>query len=68
MTTIDHKRRLRLLAGMVNTTFYLFVGLNDRGMVFFVCEQAPLLTLKSHKLTARCPICSVQNPLKDRMR
>jgi hypothetical protein len=67
MMTID-QRRLRLLVGNgPDTTFHLFIGSNNRGMVFFVCEQAPLLTLKSHDLPARCPICCAQNPLNDRM-
>ena len=67
MPTIDHTRRLSLLVGNVpHSMFHLLVGNNEKGMVFFVCEQAPLLTLQSHDLPARCPICCAQNPLKDR--
>lgn len=37
---------------------------NAAGMLFFACEQAPLLTLQSHGLPTHCPICSNRNPLR----
>lgn len=73
MTTIDNNQRLTLLVeNSPSTTLHLILGNilgnNHRGMVFFVCEQAPLMTFKSHGLPARCPICCTQNPLKSRTR
>lgn len=69
MTTIDNNQRLTLLVeNSPSTTLHLIVGNNHRGMVFFVCEQAPLMTFKSHGLPARCPIRCTQNPLKSRTR
>jgi hypothetical protein len=65
MTTIDNNQRLTLLVeNPPSTTLHLIVGSNERGMLFFACEQAPLLTFKSHGLPARCPICCTQNPLQ----
>ena len=67
MTTIDNNQRLTLLVkNTPSTTLHLIVGSNEREMVFFACEQAPLMTFKSHGLPARCPICCTQNPLKGR--
>jgi len=65
--TIDSNQRLTLLVeNHPSTRLHLLVGKNDLGMVFFACEQAPLLTFKSHGLPARCPICCMQNPLQGR--
>jgi hypothetical protein len=67
MTTIDNHKRLTLLVkDSLGTTLHLIVGNNQRGIVFFACEQAPLLTFKSHGLPVRCPICCAQNPLMGR--
>ncbi len=67
MTTIDNRHRLTLLVdNRPSATLHLIVGNNQRGMVFFACEQAPLLTFKSHGLPVRCPICCAQNPLRGR--
>lgn len=65
MTRIDNGLRSAVLVEHIpNQIFHLVVGNDDRGMVLFVCEQAPLLTLKSHHLPTRCPICSTKNPLE----
>jgi hypothetical protein len=44
-------------------TLHLIVGNSKAGGVFFVCEQAPLMTFQSHGLPSRCPVCAAQNPL-----
>jgi hypothetical protein len=67
MTTIDNHHRLtHLVKDSPGRTLHLIVDNNQRGIVFFACEQAPLVTFKSHGLPARCPICCTQNPLKGR--
>jgi hypothetical protein len=64
MAIIDNNQRLTLLVeNSPSTMLHLLVGNNDRGMMFFACEQAPLLAFKNHGLPARCPICSMKNPL-----
>jgi hypothetical protein len=40
---------------------HLIAGRNEIRTVFFVCEQAPLMTLQSHGLPIRCPICSMSS-------
>jgi hypothetical protein len=32
----------------------------------FVCESQPLLTLRSHGLPTRCPLCRQENPNRQR--
>jgi hypothetical protein len=64
MQTIDNNRRVAVL--MKNApcvTLHLIAGGGERGMVFFACEQAPLMTFQSHGAPSRCPVCSSQNPL-----
>ena len=43
---------------------HLIAKSSEAGMLFFVCEQAPLLTLQSHGLPTHCPICSNRSPLR----
>jgi hypothetical protein len=62
-TIVNNQRITFLVEKNAGTAFHLLVGSNDRGMVYFVCEQAPLLTLKSYGLPVRCPICRTENPL-----
>ena len=65
MPTIDNKLRLAVLVkNAPSTRLHLIVGSNDRGMVFFCCEQSPMLTLQAYGLPARCPICGKENPLR----
>jgi hypothetical protein len=35
----------------------------DRNQYAFVCESQPLLTLNSHGLPKRCPLCSQYDPI-----
>ncbi len=64
MTTNADNQRLTILVKQApSATLHLFVGNSKRGMVFFACEQAPLMTFQSHGLPSRCPICGIQNPL-----
>jgi len=45
MPTIDNNQRLAaLVKNAPSTTLHLIVGSGERGMVFFACEQAPLMT------------------------
>jgi len=63
--TIDNNLRLPVLVkSTTSTTFHLVVGNSEGGMLFFACEQAPLMTLQSYDLPSRCPVCSDQNPLR----
>ena len=65
MPTIGDNQRLAVLVkNAPSTPLHLIVGKSKRGMVFFGCEQAPLMTLQSHGLPSRCPVCSNQNPLR----
>ena len=65
MPTIDNNKRLAVLVkNALSATLHLFVGFDERGMLFFACEQAPLCTIQSYGLPARCPICAIQNPLR----
>jgi len=34
----------------------------SRNRYAFVCEAKPLLTLTSHGLPTRCPLCGLENP------
>jgi hypothetical protein len=43
--------------------FHLIVGSDKAGMVFFACEQAPLMTIQNAGPPTRCPICGIHNPL-----
>jgi hypothetical protein len=64
MPTSDSNQRLAVLVkNAPSTTLHLNVGNNQRGIVFFACEQAPLMTFQSFGLPSRCPVCSIQNPL-----
>ena len=63
-TRANNRPRALLVENGSSTKFHLLVGRDDRGMLQFVCEQAPLLTLKSHGSPVRCPICGAQDPLK----
>lgn len=62
-TRVEKKRLTVLVRRTPSTTLHLIVGGTVRGMVFFACEQAPLLTFQSSGLPARCPICGMKNPL-----
>jgi hypothetical protein len=65
MPTIDNNRRFAVLVKNAPCApLRLIVGSGERGMVFFACEQAPLMTFQSHALPSRCPVCSSQNPLR----
>jgi hypothetical protein len=65
MPTNRNNQRLALLVRIASSaTLHLIVGSSERGLVFFACERAPLLTLQSHGLPSRCPVCSNQNPLR----
>jgi hypothetical protein len=44
-------------------TLHLITGSTRRGMVTFVCEFS-VMTIHSHGLPARCPICGIRNPLR----
>jgi hypothetical protein len=69
MTTSVNNQRLTLLVeSSPSATLHLLVSKNDRGMIFFACELAPLSTFQSHGLPARCPICSSSNPLQGESR
>ncbi len=35
----------------------------DRNQYSFVCEAQPLLTVTSHGLPKRCPLCTQDNPI-----
>jgi hypothetical protein len=64
MPTSDNNQRPAVLVkNAPSTTLHLFVSNNERGTVFFACEQAPLTTFQSYGLPSRCPICRTQNPL-----
>ena len=63
-TRVNNQPRALLVENGSSAKFHLLVGRDDRGMLQFVCEQAPLLTLKSHGSPIRCPICGAQDPLK----
>jgi len=62
-TRIEAARILALVGKAPGAMLHLVVRSNERGMVIFVCEQAPLLTFQSDGLPARCPICGTKNPL-----
>lgn len=65
MPTInDNQRQAVLVKNAASATLHLFVGKSESGMVFFACEQAPLMTFQNHGLPSRCPVCSTQNPLR----
>jgi hypothetical protein len=64
MPTIDNNQRLAVIVkNAPSTTLHLIVGSSERGMVFFACEQAPLMTFQSYGFVNRCPICQQENPL-----
>ena len=65
MPTSNNNQRVAVLVkNAPSTTLHLNVGNNERGTVFFACEQAPLMTFQSHGLPSRCPVCCNQNPLR----
>ena len=65
MPIVDNNQRLAVLVKNAPcVTLHLIAGGGERGMVFFACEQAPLMTFQSHGLPSRCPVCSSQNPLR----
>jgi hypothetical protein len=53
----------RLVYQSSSTPLHLVAGNGGKGIWFFVCEQAPLMTFQNHGLPARCPICGTTNPL-----
>jgi len=58
MPTIDNKQRLLVLVKNAPcATLHLIAGSGETGIVFFACEQAPLMTFQSYGLPSRCPIC-----------
>jgi len=64
MPKIDNHQRLAVLVKNVpSTTLHLIAGSGKIGMVFFACEQAPLMTFQNYGAPRRCPICGIQNPL-----
>jgi len=65
-TSIDCERIVALVGKARGSGLHLIVGKNERGIVFFSCEKAPLATLQTfgpHKLE-RCPFCGTKNPLQ----
>jgi hypothetical protein len=67
MPTIGDNRRLSVIVkNTLGTTLHLIVGNGERGMVFFACEQALLMTLQSYGFVRRCPICQQENPIRDK--
>jgi hypothetical protein len=63
-TIVNHLRLAVLVKNTSAMTLHLIVGSDERGMVLFACEQAPLMTFQSHGFPSRCPVCSSQNPLR----
>jgi hypothetical protein len=64
MPALDNNHRHAVLVkNAPSASLHLFFGAGERGIVFFSCEQAPLMTFQSHGLPSRCPVCSNQNPL-----
>jgi hypothetical protein len=63
MAIILSNQRSGVLAKNVSRVLHLIVDSGERGMVFFACEQAPLMTFQSYGLPAHCPVCRGQNPL-----
>jgi len=61
--TKGSRRQAVLVRNARNETIHLIAGNNNSGLVFFCCVHEPLLTLKSHGLPARCPICQQSNPI-----
>jgi hypothetical protein len=67
MPRSDNSERLAVIVKSTpSTTLHLIVGTSERGMVFFACEQAPLMTFQSYGFVKRCPICQRENPLRDK--
>jgi len=42
---------------------HFVTGVENRGMVGFCCESQPLLTLMTHGLPKRCPLCRQDAPI-----
>jgi hypothetical protein len=63
-TNHNNQRLAALVKNIPSTTLHLIVSNCERGMVLFACEVAPLWTMQSYGLPARCPICGIQNPLR----
>ena len=64
MHTFDINQRLAVIVKHApSTTLHLIVGSSERGMVFFACERAPLMTFQSYGFVKRCPICQQENPI-----
>jgi hypothetical protein len=54
MPTNDNNQRLAILVkNAPSTTLHLIAGNSEKGMVFFACELAPLLTLQSYGFVKR---------------
>lgn len=67
MPRSDNSERLAVIVkNTPRTTLHLIVGTSERGMVFFACELAPLMTFQSYGFVKRCPICQRENPLRDK--
>jgi hypothetical protein len=56
-----------LIRKVSEATLHLLAGSNDRGLVFFCCEQEPLLTLRSYGVPSRCPICQQSDPISSEL-
>ena len=64
MPTSDNNQWVAILVkNAPSTPLHLNVGNDERGTVFFACEQAPLMTFQNHGFPKRCPVCSIENPL-----
>ena len=64
MPTSDNNHRLTVLVkNAPSATLHRNAANNERGLVFFACEQAPLMTFQNYGLPSRCPVCSTRNPL-----
>lgn len=65
MPTInDNQRQAVLVKKAASAALHLIVGNSKSEMVFFVCEQSPLMTFQNQGLPSRCPVCGIQNPLR----
>jgi hypothetical protein len=64
MPTIGSNQPLTMLVKKVTSiTIHLILRTSEKGMLFFACEQAPLMTFQSFGSPQRCPICRQENPI-----
>jgi len=64
MPIFENNQRMAVIAtNAPSTTLHLIVGSSERGLLFFACEHAPLMTFQTYGFVKRCPICRQENPL-----